>query len=236
MSSTGRKRAQLALLPGGEYVRHERDYYRTPTWCADALLLREPIHGPVLDAGCGTGAITEVLLAHQVGDVIGMDITILHETSSAPELQDALLLVHDFLAEDWERSWRPLLPAVHAVVMNPPYNQAPDFIRRALDLVEPGGKVCALLRLNFLGSSRARMDLVGYDCDLRRVYVLGARPSFLPNGKTDSAEFAWFVWERGPAMGWTSQATIEVIPPPARAGGDDDERQLELPGGADDEG
>ena len=80
--------------------------------------------------------------------------------------------------------------------MNPPYRQAADFVRKALECSESDAKVCALLRLNFLGSSRKRIDLVGPGSCLKAVHVLSRRPSFTGDGKTDACEYAWFVWQK----------------------------------------
>ena len=69
------------------------------------------------------------------------------------------------------------------------------------------GNVVALLRLNFLGSSRSRADLFSREGGLRKVYVLGRRPSF--NGKgTDSCEYAFFCFQKG----YEGPTLLEVIP------------------------
>ena len=91
--------------------------------------------------------------------------------------------------------------------MNPPYRKAAEFIRQAIGERSRGGKVAALLRLNFLGSSRKRIDLVGPGSCLRSVLVLSRRPSFTGDGRTDACEYAWFVWE----VGYDGSASLRVL-------------------------
>ena len=80
-----------------------------------------------------------------------------------------------------------------AVIMNPPYKQAMEFVQRARKLM--GRRtVAALLRLSFLESQKRRAFWQENPAD---VYVLSRRPSFTAGG-TDSAAYAWFVWSREP--------------------------------------
>ena len=183
MSATGRGRP-----------RNPRDYYRTPAWCIEALLREEELLPDVFDPACGDGAILAAIQEHGADHIV-----------HAQELDHAVAL---------EASQRLRIPVSVGdsldpsacwpdgdVVMNPPYRQAADFVRRALREVPPRGKVCALLRLNFLGSSRKRLDIVGPASDLARVLVLPKRPSFTGDGRSDSCEYAWFVFQverRGP--------------------------------------
>lgn len=177
MSATGRGRE-----------RNPRDYYRTPAWCVKALIEAEPLSSDIFDPACGDGAILQVVQEANAG-----------HTVHAQEIDHAIALkasqrlripvsVGDSLNED--SCWPDA-----DVLMNPPYRQAAEFVRRALREVPPRGKVCALLRLNFLGSSRKRMDLVGPNSELTRVLVLPKRPSFTGDGRSDACEYAFFVWQ-----------------------------------------
>ena len=178
MSATGRGRE-----------RNPRDFYRTPAWCVEVLLEHEQLLPRVFDPSCGDGAILEVLqeAGHKVQ---GLDI----DAASAMRASDALgapVWVGDYLSPGRTN------PPFCDVVMNPPYRQAAEFIRKALERSGPREKVCALLRLNFLGSSRKRLDLVGAGSELRRVIVLSRRPSFTGDGRSDACEYAWFIFLRG---------------------------------------
>lgn len=81
------------------------------------------------------------------------------------------------------------------IITNPPFNQALNFIKKALDDVKPGGYVVMLCRLNFYGSQR-RKDFWDKTMPLWS-YVHSKRMSFTPDGKTDSIEYVHNVWKKG---------------------------------------
>lgn len=92
----------------------------------------------------------------------------------------------------------PLPPyeAPSLVISNPPFAMALEFIEHALErVVAPHGWVVFLLRLNFMGSAK-RFPLFQSNPP-QRVYVHHQRPSFIPDGSTDSIEYAHFCWRRG---------------------------------------
>jgi len=80
------------------------------------------------------------------------------------------------------------------IVANPPFNLAIDFIKKALNDVAIDGYVIMLLRLNFFGSEKRYnflKDNMPEEC-----YVHSKRMGFIPEqpNKTDSIEYAHFVW------------------------------------------
>jgi hypothetical protein len=80
------------------------------------------------------------------------------------------------------------------IISNPPFYLAEDFIKKSLELVEDGGYVVMLLRLNFLGS-RKRKHIFENSMP-EYCFVHHKRMSFT-NGATDSIEYAHFVWRKG---------------------------------------
>lgn len=95
------------------------------------------------------------------------------------------------------------------IVGNPPYkDDLPEaFVRHAFSCqyAEPREWMMAfLLRLNWIGS-QGRADF--HRAFPASVYVLPERPTFTGDGKTDSTEYAWFVWRS-----WDRDARIEVLP------------------------
>jgi len=188
MSATGRGRE-----------RNPRDFYRTPEWCIELLLESESLMPVVYDPACGDGAILEVL-QDWFHTVHGMELDAATALQASQAL-DTPIAVGDYLDPDTVHPFRA------DVVMNPPYRLAAEFVRAALERSEPRTKVCALLRLGFLGSSRTRMDLVGPDSELKSVYVLGKRPSFTGDSKTDASSYAWFVWQ----VGHIGPSTVAVV-------------------------
>ena len=64
-----------------------------------------------------------------------------------------------------------------------------------------------LLRLNFLGSQERSDYLREHMPD---IYVIPNRPSFT-GGKTDSIEYAWFVWSKYNDYGKNSSGKIVIL-------------------------
>ena len=195
-------------------VRHAGDFYRTPAWVVRALLESQPLHGPTLEPACGDGALMDSLGVPALFPVVGVELDE-DRHACARMLEDRagrcyrayrgdFLEPHRELRESLDR-WR-----FASVVSNPPYKQAAQFVRSSLERVQPGGRVCMLLRLNFLGSSRKRLDVVGPGSGLARVIVLARRPSFTGGG-TDACEYMWAVWVRG----YAGEPRISIYTEPA---------------------
>ena len=92
------------------------------------------------------------------------------------------------------------------IISNPPFNQAMEFIKKALDDVEDGGYVAMLLRLNFL-ETKARKDF--FDNYMPTwIFVHHKRMSFTDAGGTDSIAYCHMVWKKND---YPKFANIRVI-------------------------
>ncbi len=82
------------------------------------------------------------------------------------------------------------------IITNPPFNIAENVIKKALNDVEDGGFVIMLLRLNFYGGKQRKKfwDEIGLP---KYSFVHHRRICFTDDGKTDSIEYAHFVWQKG---------------------------------------
>jgi hypothetical protein len=86
---------------------------------------------------------------------------------------------------------------VGAIVTNPPYKLADQFVAHALTLCP---RVIMLLRFSFMGSERRSPILA--NCGLARVHVFRKRlPMMHRHGwqgprASSSIPFAWYVWDR----------------------------------------
>ena len=198
MSSTGRVPAQ-GTLSGLARERHPDDFYRTPRWAVEALLGRVGygLEGPILEPGCGDGAILEVLRDHQHGPLLGVEKDPERCLQARLAIDTGATVCTDFLGEDLAGDLAQAAPAYlrpRAAISNPPFRLAQAFIEQTLDVVEPGGCCWFLLRLAFLaGQRRAASGLWEH---LAAVYVLPRRPSFTGDG-TDSCDYAWFEFRAG---------------------------------------
>ena len=167
-------------------IRQVNDHYDTPTYTTRSLLKVHDIKYPVLEPCAGNNAIVDMLNG---GEVVTNDINKLCRVDYQ----------FDYLEND---SLKDI--GFKTVITNPPFNIAQGIIKRALEDVIDGGDVIMLLRLNFLGAQKRQP--FWKTAPLKHVYVLSKRPAFI-NGKTDSIEYAWFIFKRG----YTGNATIEVI-------------------------
>lgn len=124
-----------------------------------------------------------------LGNIATMDI---REDSRASKKGDYLKTVLPF---------KPFL-----IITNPPFNLAIEIIKKALDDVEEGGYVVMLLRLNFFGSDKRR-DFWRHFMPLY-AFIHHKRISFTEDGKTDSIEYAHFVWKKGEYPEYTKVKVI----------------------------
>jgi hypothetical protein len=84
----------------------------------------------------------------------------------------------------------------HTIITNPPFNHAEEIIEKALSDVEDNGFVIMLQRINFYGGKNRKefWDRVGLP---KYTFVHHRRISFTDDKKTDSIEYAHFVWQKG---------------------------------------
>jgi hypothetical protein len=168
------------------------DLYETPAQAVHALLRVERIPHVVWEPACGPGSIVTVL--RDAGhEVIATDLV----DYGCPDSASG----RDFLME-WDSMWA--LPyQCDAIVTNPPFKLAEQFVAHALKLCP---RVVMLLRLAFLESDRRSAILDAGQ--LARVHVFKDRLPMMHRAgwagpKASSAlAFAWFVFDRnhdGPA-------------------------------------
>lgn len=188
----------MSIHASGQSGRHSlalrgADLYETPRVATEALIRAEKLPWRIWEPAAGRGAICDVLKANGY-------------TVYATDLYDygnpAIYPSRDFL--DSYPEYRDDV----AIVTNPPYSLAAEFVAHAIEFVP---LVCFLLRLAFLESVK-RTDILENSC-LARVHVFKRRlPMMHRDGwkgprATSATAFAWFVWQRG----HTGPATIDRI-------------------------
>jgi len=162
--------------------RRTDDAYMTPPWCVRRLLgVWRPNgrSGILVEPAVGTGNIVRTIGTEPFA-WLTYDIREVEPIGEMHVTGDFLLVgSHGTDAE--------------AVVTNPPFSLAEEFIRHSRSCF-PSAELVFLLRLAFLASA-ARLPLW---CDVGTpdVWVLPNRPSFTGKG-TDSADYGWFHWPVG---------------------------------------
>jgi hypothetical protein len=162
------------------------DLYETPPEAVRALLAVEPVPLTCWEPAAGPGAIVSILRASGRA-VIATDLV----DWGCPDSQSGV----DFLME------RKAPAGVPAIVTNPPFKLAEEFVEHAIKLAP---EVYMLLRLAFLEGLRWKQKR--FEDHLARVWVFAPRLPFMhrhgydgPKNSNSGMPFAWFVFHRDAA-------------------------------------
>ena len=154
------------------------DFFPTPHWAVQALLVYEKFQGEIFEPACGTGNISEKKKKNHYkvlsNDIVDRGYGDKHE---------------DFLKTNFN---------VANIVTNPPYNRANEFVLHALKFTR--NKVAMLLRLSFLEGAQRYNDIY-LKSPPAKVYVFSKRVTFMPesikgNSGSGPTAYAWFVWDK----------------------------------------
>ena len=152
------------------YTRQPDDRYDTPAWVVESLLPHVPPPPlSVWEPAAGGGKVARVLSA--AGFLV-----------RATDIRDSgdFLMMHD---------------DAEAVITNPPYGKAAEFIAHALARTRrAGGLVAMLLRTDF-DHARSRTHLFGGCKQFSKKLVLTRRIVWFERpGAAPSYNHAWFIW------------------------------------------
>ncbi len=86
-------------------------------------------------------------------------------------------------------------PPMDIIITNPPFSLTCEFLEKSLSELKPDGVLAYLQRVNYLGAVERLpfWEKIGHP---NKLPVAVPRPSFV-KGKTDSCEYAWFIYDRG---------------------------------------
>lgn len=174
--------------------REPNDYYATDPRAMHYLLSRETFNRNIWEPACGEGNLSEVLKEYGY-NVYSTDL--INRGYGDEQL--------DFLTTDKKFSGD--------IITNPPFKYTNEFILKALDSVDFGGKVAMFLKLNYL-SGKSRFENIYSKYPPYRVYVFTGRVACSKNNKPElykhaALDYAWFIWHKG-TIGATELRWIET--------------------------
>lgn len=179
--------SQLGSRTLATHDRKEHDYYATSPVATQALVdnyldTHYTRAWKIWEPACGEGHMSEVLLNNGF-QVVSSDLIDRGYGEGGV----------DFLQTT------QLPDYCKAIVTNPPYRYATEFIEHSLELLTSAGDtLCVLLNLNYLTGKRRYEEIFKLNPP-ERVLVFSRRIECAPNGKftgTRSAiNYAWFIWK-----------------------------------------
>jgi len=168
--------------------RDVNDFYPTPPYAVDALLLREKFIGNIWECACGEGHISEVLRVNGF-DVISTDLI---NRGYGSEL--------DFLKSDL---------IVDNIVTNQPYKLALEFVLKAKE--QSRHKIAMFLKTVWLESEVRYSMFQDKNFPLKTVYQFSKRVTLYKGGvkmkNSGMVAYAWYVWDKS----YSGKPTIEWI-------------------------
>ena len=152
------------------YKRVAFDQYETPEWVTQALIPHIPKYD-ILEPAAGNGKMAKVIIAN--GFVVEQS-----------DIQTGVNFLTD-IHKDYE-----------AIVTNPPYAAAFDFIDTALNLTyQKFGFVAMLLRTDF-DHAKSRRGIFADHYAFAKKIVLTKRIQWFEDSKSSpSFNHAWFIWD-----------------------------------------
>lgn len=209
----GNKASTFKCLGASNHADHARevnDYYASDPISAELLLEVEPDLDTIWECAVGEKHLANVF--EKAGKLGRMSDIINRTDDDRVEILDFLAKSRGLLAKNdiWEGD----------IVTNPPYAFSLPFVKRALELVPVGRKVCMFLKLTFLegkerknffmenppkviyvSSSRITCAMNGEfykpKLDKKGNQILGADGKPIMEKQSSAVCYAWFVWEKG---------------------------------------
>lgn len=154
------------------YERKERDLYETPEWVTKALVPHIPVRiREIYEPAAGSGKMVRAL-----GD--------------AGYMVDA-----DDISEGRDFLQYPRNLTREAIVTNPPYELATEFVETAITVTCANGFVAMLLRTDF-DHAKTRQHLFSMSPRFAKKVVLTKRIQWFEDSKgSPSFNHAWFIWD-----------------------------------------
>ena len=166
-----------------EEPREINDYYATNPKAIDSLVKNIDLPHVILEPACGEGHLSKRL--EQLG----------HKVYSYDKIDRGYGGVQDFFFME------QLPEGVEAIVTNPPYKYATEFVLKSLELLPEGGLCCMFLKTTFLEGKTRHERLFRNYPPLKMLQFIG-RLGCAKNGdfgkySETAVAYAWYVWKKG---------------------------------------
>lgn len=197
------ERAAVASLGASNHSLKEReinDYYATSPNSVVGLLDKLKEYGimlhdkVVIEPAVGDGAIIRKLSEVRFNKFVCYDVV---------DRKFPHTILQDFLTVESLNISEP-----KAIITNPPYKLAPEFVEHSMGLLDEGEYCIMLLKIQFLESQSRRPLFDKYPP--KHIWVFSERQKCLKNGVDDGTSsamcYAWYVFQKGfkgkPQLDW----------------------------------
>lgn len=180
-----------------ETGRIEKEIYLTPDALALAICKRMfqrfardncPQPRRILEPSSGGGAFLRAMRATWPdARITACDLR--EECREHADKVEALFYAGNFVTELWTDKF-------DLICGNPPFLEAEEHRKRALQVLEPAGTLAFLLPVGFFGS-KDRSETIWSNTDGTGFTPIYPRPAFFGGGSTDRMEYGLFEWEPG---------------------------------------
>ena len=186
-----------------EKEREEDDFYATDPVAVDLLLDYRGITMPewVWEPSCGSGCLSE-RLRQRGHEVVSTDLVYRGYGDGG---------INFF--EQKEMPGR-----CGAIVTNPPYKFATEYVLHALDLLPEGGWLCLFLKTTFAEGKERYQRIFGVtppiyvlQCSERVLCAKNAEFDRMEAAGGSAVSYAWWVWQKG----WRGQTVLDWINHPS---------------------
>lgn len=167
---TGNGNSIFKMLGASNHTDKERekhDFYATHWSAIDLLKKKIDLPKQILEPACGSGCLSERLT--ELG----------HEVKSYDLIDRGYGEAQDFF-----KMTEPPFEGDFAIVTNPPYKYATEFVLHSLELVPEGSLVCLFLKTTFL-ESKGRYDKIFVTTPPSRCYS-ASRGSYAQKTRTST--------------------------------------------------
>ena len=164
------------------------DFYPTPEWATEALMVREKFEGEIWEPACGNGRMSRVL--EKYNEVYSSELRNNGYGKTGIDFFSKFKIVDN-------------------IVTNPPYYCAKKFVERAKSLANK--KVAMFLKLTFLESINRYKFFSDKEFPLKKVWIFCRRVQLYKEGEVKPKNsgmiaFAWYIWDKNykgkPTLGW----------------------------------